>query len=91
MDADVERTQVLIVGAGSAGLATAVELADRGIAALVLERRPDSSDHPRATALTNETMDTLKGWGVDGNVRRESLLIASIVSRDVSAVRGHDQ
>jgi 2-polyprenyl-6-methoxyphenol hydroxylase-like FAD-dependent oxidoreductase len=70
MDDQVERTDVLIIGAGPAGLATAVELADRGVAALVLERRPDSSDHPRATALTAETMATLCRWGVDGDVRR---------------------
>lgn len=70
MDDDLQRTDVLIIGAGPAGLATAVELADRGVSALVVERRPDSSDHPRATALTAETMATLCRWGVDGNVRR---------------------
>jgi putative polyketide hydroxylase len=70
MDDNLERTDVLIVGAGPAGLATAVELADRGIGTVVLERRPDSCDHPRATALTAETMDTLRRWGVESNVNR---------------------
>lgn len=70
MDDNLERIDVLIVGAGPAGLATAVEVADRGIAALVVERRPDSSDHPRATALTAETMATLDRWGIARSVRR---------------------
>jgi putative polyketide hydroxylase len=70
MNDRVRPTEVLIIGAGPAGLATAVELAERGVAALVLERRPDSSDHPRATALTAETMATFSRWGVDQEVRR---------------------
>jgi len=48
-----ERVQVLIAGAGPAGLAAAVDLADRGHAPVLLELRPDSSSHPRATALTS--------------------------------------
>jgi putative polyketide hydroxylase len=82
MDDDLERTDVLIVGAGPAGLAAAVELADRGIAALVLERRPNSSDHPRATAVTAETMNTLQRWGVESHVHR-----AGFPSEHVMSIR----
>jgi FAD binding domain len=42
-------------GAGPAGLAAAVGLADRGLAPLVLDRRPDASSHPQATGLTAHT------------------------------------
>ena len=45
---DSTRTQVLIVGAGLAGTATATHLADRGITPLVIERNPETSLHPKA-------------------------------------------
>jgi putative polyketide hydroxylase len=65
-----ERVQVLIVGAGPAGLATALELAARGLAPLIVERRPTASSHPRATALTGETMQLIRRWGAEPDVRR---------------------
>jgi putative polyketide hydroxylase len=65
-----ERVQVLVVGAGAAGLATSLELARRGVAPLILERRPGGSSHPRATALTAETMQLMTRWGAEPEVRR---------------------
>jgi putative polyketide hydroxylase len=67
---DEERIPVLVVGAGAAGLATALELARRGLAPIVIERRPGASRHPRATALTAETMRLMTRWGAEPEVRR---------------------
>ena len=65
-----ERVQVLVVGAGPAGLATALDLAARGLAPLILERQPAPGGHPRATALTAQTMQLIRRWGGEPQVRR---------------------
>ena len=43
---------VLIVGAGPAGLATALTLAEHGVESLLVERRSELSSLPRATVVS---------------------------------------
>jgi putative polyketide hydroxylase len=64
-----EQTPVLIVGAGPAGLVAAAELARHGIEPLVIERRPGGFDHPRATAISTWSMELLRSWGLERDVR----------------------
>ena len=60
---------VLIVGAGPAGLATAVTLARYGVPVRLVERRSQPSNLPRATVLSTRTMELLRSWGLDEAVR----------------------
>lgn len=62
-------TKVLIVGAGPAGLTTAVALARHGVECLLVERRRDISSLPRATAISIRSMELLRSWGLEEEVR----------------------
>jgi len=59
---------VLVVGAGPAGLTAAVMLARQGIDVLVVERRPDGSELPRATVLSVRNMELLRSWGLEQRI-----------------------
>ncbi|WP_198543458.1 FAD-dependent monooxygenase [Pseudofrankia sp. BMG5.36] len=60
---------VLVVGAGPAGLATAITLARYGVPTLVVERRPEPSPLPRATGISTRTMELIRSWGLEERVR----------------------
>ena len=64
--------QVLVVGAGPAGLIAAITLARYGIECLVVDRRSAPSPLPRATALSVRTMELLRAWGLEDEVRDKS-------------------
>jgi putative polyketide hydroxylase len=63
---------VLVVGAGPAGLAAAIELARHEVPVLLVERRTVLSSHPRATVLSLRSMELMRAWGLEGEVRERS-------------------
>ncbi len=56
--------QVIIVGAGPVGLATALELGLRGISVLVVEKQSRAGWHPRAKTTHVRTAEHMRRWGV---------------------------
>ena len=70
---DVQELPVLIVGAGPAGLITATTLARYGIESLLVERRPTLSRLPRANVASTWSMELLRAWGLEDEVRASAV------------------
>ena len=62
--AAIDTTEVLIVGAGPAGLALAIELGSRSIACVVVERNERVGCAPRAKTTNVRTREHLRRWGI---------------------------
>ena len=68
--ASTQEVPVLVIGAGPAGLVTAIGLARHGVRSLVVERHPSTSIFPRATGVSTRSMEIFRGWGIDEEARR---------------------
>jgi putative polyketide hydroxylase len=64
-----DEVPVLIVGAGPAGLTTAIALARYGVESLVVERRPVLSGLPKATVVSTRSMELYRSWGLEDAIR----------------------
>jgi putative polyketide hydroxylase len=73
LSTNTNEVPVLVVGAGPAGLASAIELTRHGIPTLLVERRAQLSSHPRATVLSLRSMELVRAWGLDSEVRARSV------------------
>jgi 2-polyprenyl-6-methoxyphenol hydroxylase-like FAD-dependent oxidoreductase len=70
---DAIATSVLIVGAGPAGLAAAIELGSRGIDCVIVDPRTEvSHKRPRGKTTHARTMEHFRRWGIAHDVRAAS-------------------
>lgn len=63
-----EDVDVLVVGAGPAGLAVAATLGHYGISTLLVEQRLGLSTLPRATVISTRSMELLRAWRLEDEV-----------------------
>jgi 2-polyprenyl-6-methoxyphenol hydroxylase-like FAD-dependent oxidoreductase len=80
-------TGVLIVGAGPAGLAAAIELGHRGISCLVIEQHDRVGVAPRAKTTNVRTREHLRRWGIAGKLAAASPLGVDYPANIVFATR----
>lgn len=71
---------ILVVGAGPAGLSTAITAARNGARVLVVERHAGTSIFPRATGVNTRTMEIFRTWGVDDQIRAGDLGVRPLCS-----------
>ena len=64
-----QEVDVLVVGAGPAGLTAAATLRRYGVDVLVLERKQRLSTHPRATVVSTSSMELLRSWGLEDEIK----------------------
>ncbi|MBO0713640.1 MAG: FAD-dependent monooxygenase [Acidimicrobiales bacterium] len=69
-----QRAQVIIVGGGPVGMALAVELGQRGVACVVVERHPEVGRIPKGQNLTQRTLEHFYFWGCVEELRAARLL-----------------
>lgn len=72
----MERTDVIIVGAGVAGLSAALFLLQQGITPLLVERHKGTSIHPRARGFDVRTMELYRELGLAEAIREAGKALA---------------
>lgn len=80
------RTDVLIAGAGPAGLATAIVLAEAGVGFLLLDRQAEGANTSRACVVHARTLEVLAELGVTERLKELGVVVPTFTVRDGATV-----
>ncbi|MBF6210800.1 FAD-dependent monooxygenase [Nocardia puris] len=73
--------QVLVVGAGPAGLTAAATLARYGVSTLLVDRRAEVGAAPRATVISLRSMEIFRAMGLEAELRGGSVDVEMLAWR----------
>lgn len=65
----VDETEVVIVGGGPVGMGLAIDLGQRGVRCVVVERYVQPQPIPKGQNLTQRTMEHFHAWGAERQLR----------------------
>ena len=71
---------VLVIGAGPAGLTTAISGARAGARVLLAERHPGTTRYPRAIGIDVRTMEIFRSWGLHRRIREGEIPVRPLTS-----------
>lgn len=95
----MQKTRVLVVGAGPAGLTSALLLARFGVQVTLIEKHSSTSIHPKARGLNVRTMEILRSLGLEESVReagraleknRYMLFVESLAGTEIRRILDDD-
>ncbi|MGB7859891.1 MAG: FAD-dependent monooxygenase [Acidimicrobiia bacterium] len=78
-------TQVTIVGGGPVGMGLAIELGQRDIDVVVIEKESTLHEIPKGQNLTQRTMEHFRTWGVEEGVRSARVMPAGYPAAGVNS------
>jgi 2-polyprenyl-6-methoxyphenol hydroxylase-like FAD-dependent oxidoreductase len=79
---------VIIVGAGPAGLVAAITLARQGIDVVVVERHSGTSPFPKATGISVRTMEIFRTWGIEEKIRTGAMSVDPVMTISETLIGG---
>lgn len=82
-----KRYQVVIVGGGPVGMGLAIELGQRGVSCLVIERRVGAHIVPKGQNLSSRTLEHFYYWGVLDQMRAARIMPKEVPSSGVTGYK----